>query len=163
VEGLCTPFRSQLSRVKRNTEMEMRTQLLIGCLLGVLLCCRLSDATHSHYCTTDDYMGLTPTRGVCGNNLVQFMSLICKDKFYYPSMKRAGQLSKRSVMRGSSNLGKLDNDNSDDPTSEKGVFLDRKNAIALLSKRSESRGIICECCIHQCDVEEMRGYCQVDR
>ncbi len=40
------------------------------------------------------------------------------------------------------------------------VFLPKSAAMGMLGKRSLSpQGIVCECCIHRCSINELRGYC----
>ncbi len=40
------------------------------------------------------------------------------------------------------------------------VFLPKRDAVSVLQKRSYGQGgIICECCIHRCEVSELQQYC----
>ena len=43
-------------------------------------------------------------------------------------------------------------------------FLHKENALTYLQKKSGYihgyyQGIVCECCVHQCTVDELKGYC----
>jgi hypothetical protein len=46
------------------------------------------------------------------------------------------------------------------------IFIPRSSALSVLrGKRSSGRegGVYCECCVHRCDIYEMRAYCGVER
>ena len=40
-----------------------------------------------------------------------------------------------------------------------GPFLPKQNALAVFQKRGSSQGIVCECCVHQCNLREIAEYC----
>ena len=38
-------------------------------------------------------------------------------------------------------------------------FLQKSSALTYLQKRNTYKGIVCECCVHRCNLQEIDGYC----
>jgi len=133
--------------------------------LVLLLLSLYSSNAAAEFCTPDEIFGYTHQRGVCGPQLMNTMKMVCRGRFFNPYYKRAGDgLAKRSIFSPSN--PSLEDALSEKFAGEKGVFLDKKNAIALLSSEASKRNyetdrptLVCECCVNQCTMDEMLHYC----
>ncbi|XP_023030027.2 insulin [Leptinotarsa decemlineata] len=83
----------------------------------------------------------------CGSHLTSTLSIICEGNYYGKTMKRADWLDFDN---------KLENDlDSGEP---KFPFISRDLAESMVPVKSR-RGIIEECCIKSCSLNELRTYC----
>lgn len=125
-------------------------------------------------CSVDD----TEREGTCGSHLADTISLICGGVYNMPEKRdrpaRRDPWSRfRSIVLGKRDTERALVDNNDD-WREKVKELDkikRKNIAKLnkvsLTKRSafryistlRVRGVVCECCVHDCDLFEISQYC----
>lgn len=111
--------------------MKTKQQVLVLTTALLLLLPFHIDADYEHSCTFHEK--LNNQKYFCGDNLKKMLQTICR---------MVGR-KKRSVDR-----------------SEK-VFHPKKRALAMLNKRQNegNQGIICECCVNKCSLNEMAQYC----
>uniref|UniRef100_A0A0C9SFK9 Ctr_146_T conopeptide n=1 Tax=Conus tribblei TaxID=101761 RepID=A0A0C9SFK9_CONTD len=102
--------------------------------LGLLL--HWSQAGHEHYC--DPRAPAAPPQGICGPAVVEKVVRACR-------IHRRKRRSERLTVN----------------------LLKKRGSIASLlkirarAKTDLTKGLICECCINQCSLEEYQQYCSV--
>ncbi|BFZ20731.1 hypothetical protein BsWGS_23770 [Bradybaena similaris] len=115
----------------------LSNKLALACVLPLLL----TLIQHAGLGATDkicDPDNPQPARGICGQQLANLVSSICS---YVEALTEA-RPTRRDV-------------------SGQDVMLGRKDALSFLSKRQRTGYIVCECCIHYCDVYELLQYCTI--
>ncbi|BFZ23978.1 hypothetical protein BsWGS_27017 [Bradybaena similaris] len=85
-----------------------------------------------------DPLNPKPARGTCGQQLADLIAMIC---------------------------AALQSQNRNEPTGQvvtrPSLMLDRRDALSYLAKRQTTGYIVCECCIHACDYNELLQYCNL--
>ncbi|KAL3266363.1 hypothetical protein HHI36_010539 [Cryptolaemus montrouzieri] len=94
---------------------------------------------------------------LCGNRLVEAMSLICKKRYNSPNIKRSINF-KQDVLDDSS-MPDYSEDYS--PNAVSTPYLDRlfDNDNTFFIPMRHQRGIVDECCKKSCSREDLEAYC----
>nr|ABU82759.1 insulin-like peptide 1 precursor [Tritonia tetraquetra] len=109
---------------------------------AVLFVCQVSkvSANLEHVCSPSHFEN--QQIGICGDRLATSVQFICQY-----AVSSARYLVKRSYPRD------IDKEIHD-------IMLNKKDALSYLTKRSGYQGIVCECCINSCSVNELIQYCE---
>ncbi|XP_060560498.1 insulin-like [Ruditapes philippinarum] len=112
--------------------------IYLTALLTIFLTTYLVSAKHDRWCSPNSIPS-----GKCGRHLDELLGTTCgRGGFYSPDF------SSDNFLPGKRN-----------PLGE--VLLGKREANMYLEKRRDYfyQGIVCECCIHQCTILELKSYC----
>ncbi|XP_060070350.1 con-Ins Tx1-like [Ylistrum balloti] len=124
-------------------------------------------ASPDHLCSSDE----TERMGVCGTHLADDLSLVCRAVYNKRGTSEVRDVTwsqyPKIVMKRDTNIPTVDwakTANMLDKVKRKNmeklgkVALEKRNAFAYISTIRQG-GLVCECCVHNCGLDEMKMYC----
>ncbi|CAH1785676.1 unnamed protein product [Owenia fusiformis] len=140
----------------------LRSQtLLLHILLLLTLTCHKVNGGFDHTCNYESQREGPVSTGMCGSNLGFIINLYCSN---FGGIYGGTGNGKRSIQ-----TIPLDNDmittrylnNLEPKPSFRSHFsISKRTAQTFLTKRFSKKGVVCECCYHQCRQRELRKFCK---